>query len=139
MEQRALLFIKLDIELTKEDIARAESEIAKQEEFIAREEEFIPVLIAHNMQTDLTERLIKQGKEIIEATKARIEKYKKNLTAAEAKEKAFMEKLHGIEDPELKEMATAYFIDLESCEAIGKRHFLERTTVYKKIQRYFEA
>lgn len=139
MKQKDFLFIKLDIDFLKGQIAESESRIADEEKLITAEEEFIPVLIAHNMKTDHTEKLIEHCKKIIEWEKARIENYKKELREAEAKEKAFLQKLHGIEDPELKEMATAFFIDLESCEAIGKRHFLERTTVYKKIQRYFEA
>ena len=139
MEQRTLLFIKLDIEFSQSQIAEGESDIAKEEKFIAETKEFIPVLIAHNMRTDQSEKLIDQSLKLIEIEKARVEKYKKRLIKAEAEEKAFMEKLHGIKDPELKEMATAYFIDLESCETIGKRYYLERTTVYKKIQRYFEA
>ena len=118
MQQRTLLFIKLEIEHLKKEIAD--------------EEEFIAFLIAHNIQTERSE-------ETKEKVNARIDKLKNRLNEAEAKEKDFMEKLHGIDDAELKEMATAYFIDLQSCEEIGKRYYLERTTVYKKIQRYFEA
>lgn len=132
MQQRTLLFIKLDIEYLK-------SQIAEEEEFTAGIEENIAFLIADNIQTEKSEALKKRSEALIEQQKARIEKLKKQLSEAEAKEKAFMEKLHGIADAELKEMATAFFIDLQSCEEIGKRHYLERTTVYKKIQRYFEA
>ena len=125
MQQRTLLFIQLEIDMIKRSIA-------EEEQFIKAEEEFIPFSIAHNMPTEPTEKLI-------ETMKATLARYEKKLSKAEAEEKAFMDKLNGIDDPEVKEMAKAYFIDLESCEAIGKRHFLERTTVYKKIQRYFEA
>ena len=125
MQQRTLLFIKLEIDMIK-------SQIAEEERFIEAEEEFITFSIAHNMPTETTEKIIKD-------IQAVIAEYEKRLSKAEAEEKAFMDKLNGIDDPEVKEMAKAYFIDLQSCEEIGKRHYLERTTVYKKIQRYFEA
>ena len=66
-----------------------------------------------------------------------VDKYKKRLEATEAQLKAFDEKLHGIKDPELKAMAKAYYIEWQSCEEIGRKYYLDRTTVYKKLMCYF--
>lgn len=67
-----------------------------------------------------------------------INKLKRELETIEEQQKAFNEKLNNIQDPELKEMAIAYFINKQSCEEIGKKYYLERTTVYKKLKRYFD-
>lgn len=58
--------------------------------------------------------------------------------AIEAQQKAFTDKLHSITDPELKEIAKAYFIEGQSCEEIGRKYYLERTTVYKRLKRFFD-
>ena len=68
---------------------------------------------------------------------AQIDKYKGKIESIETQLKAFNEKLHAIEDPELKEMAIAYYIEWQSCEEIGRKYYLDRTTVYKKLMCYF--
>ena len=124
MHQRILFLLRLDRELMQNEIAEAEAEILKYS------------LMAN---TEPTSEEIKKGFEKINGKiKDRINTLKSRIEANEAKEKAFIEKLHGIEDPELKEMAIAYFIDGQSCEEIGQKYYLERTTVYKKLKRFFD-
>ena len=59
--------------------------------------------------------------------------------ATEAAERAFTDKLHSITDPELKAMAKAYFIEGRSCEEIGRKYYLDRTTVYKRLKRFYDT
>lgn len=73
----------------------------------------------------------------IDKLNACIDRYKGKIEEIEPQLKAFDEKLHAIEDPELKEMAIAYYIEWKSCEEIGKKYYLDRTTVYKKLMNYF--
>lgn len=124
MHQRILFFLQLEKELITKEIAEAEEEILNNS------------LMAN---TEPTSEEIKKGfEEINGIIKDRINHLKRQIEATEAKEKAFTEKLHGIEDPELKEIAKAYFIDGLSCEEIGQKYYLERTTVYKRLKRYFD-
>lgn len=122
--QRILFFLKLEKELILNDIAEAEEEILNNS------------LIAN---TEPTSEAIKEStKELNTKIQCRIDTLKGKLAATEAKEKAFLKKLHGITEPELKEMAKAYYIDGQSCEEIGQKYYLERTTVYKRLKRYFD-
>ena len=124
MHQRILFFLQLEKELITKEIAEAEEEILNNS------------LMAN---TEPTSEEIKKGfEEINGIIKDRINHLKRQIEATEAKEKVFTEKLHGIEDPELKEIAKAYFIDGLSCEEIGQKYYLERTTVYKRLKRYFD-
>lgn len=124
MHQRLLFCLKLDRELMLKEIEETEKEIIDNS------------LIAN---IEPTSEEIKKGFESInDKLRDRINRLKSKIEATEAKEKAFLEKLHGIEDPELREIAKAYFIDERSCEDIGKEYYLERTTVYKRLKKYFD-
>ena len=124
MHQKLLFFLKLERELMLKEIAEAEEEILKYS------------LMA---KAEPTSEETKKGYEKINGLiTGRINELKRKIEANEAQEKAFTEKLHGIKDQELKEMAKAYFIDGLSCEEIGQKYYLERTTVYKRLKRYFD-
>lgn len=124
MHQKLLFFLKLERELMLKEIAEAEEEILNNS------------LIAN---TEPTSEEIKKGYAKNNGLiMGRINELKRKIEANEAQEKAFTEKLHGIKDQELKEMAKAYFIDGLSCEEIGQKYYLERTTVYKRLKRYFD-
>lgn len=71
--------------------------------------------------------------------KSLIDTLNRKKAATEAKEQAFTAKLHSIGDPELKAMAKAYFIEGRSCEEIGRKYYLDRTTVYKRLKRFFDS
>ena len=117
MHQKILLCYKLDKEIALKQIAEEEQHKAFTVAYIDNEEARKSIIEKHNFIIDYWQRLIE---------------------TTEAKEKAFLEKLHGIEDQELKEMAKAYFIEGQSCEEIGRKYYLERTTVYKRLKRYFD-
>ena len=70
-------------------------------------------------------------------TERRIAKYKQELKNTEAKIKEFETILAALPDEELKEIAISYFVNGETLEAIADKHYLERTTVSKKLSRYF--
>ncbi len=124
MQQRLLFSLRLERELMLNEIADAEEEILNYS------------LMAN---TEPTSEKIKKGfEEINGKIQERINHLKRKIAANEAEEKAFLQKLHGIKDQELKKMAKAYFIDGQSCEEIGEKYYLERTTVYKKLKHYFD-
>ena len=151
MNRRILNCLQLDKKYLLEEIAEEEEfikNLAKTEEMLeklAEERALINSIIANkeptSEETKEPNTEIKcrkeRTKELNAKIKKRIDYLKSKLEATEAQLKAFDEKLHAIEDPELKEMAIAYYIEWKSCEEIGKKFFLERTTVYKKLMSYF--
>lgn len=94
--------------------------------------------LSYSLIANTSEETKQRTKETNARSQIFIDKLKSKIEAIEAQQKAFDEKLNSIEDPELKEMATAYFINGQSCEAIGRKYYLERTTVYKRLKRYFD-
>ena len=48
------------------------------------------------------------------------------------------EYIESIEDPEIRVIARLRFIDNEDYQTIGNEMFMDRTTVYKKLKKYFE-
>ena len=48
------------------------------------------------------------------------------------------EYIENIEDPEIRVIARLRFIDNEDYQTIGNEMFMDRTTVYKKLKKYFE-
>lgn len=48
------------------------------------------------------------------------------------------EYIENIEDPEIRVIARLRFIDNEDYQTIGNKMFMDRTTVYKKLKKYFE-
>lgn len=124
MQQNIIFLLQKEREVIIEEIAELE-EMALNYSLIANTEP-----TSEETKESVTE-INARSQSIINTLKSKIE-------AIEAKQKGFEEKLNSITDPELKEMATAYFIDLKGCEEIGKQYYLERTTVYKKLKRYFE-
>ena len=72
----------------------------------------------------------------------RLEKLRKKLQAKLNEyitEKEHIEEyIENIEDPEIRVIARLRFIDNEDYQTIGNEMFMDRTTVYKKLKKYFE-
>ena len=124
MHQNIIFLLQTEKESIIEEIAELE-EMAADYSLIANAE-------------PTSEEIKDSVKELNAKSQNLINKLKKKIEAIEAKQKDFEEKLESIPEPELKDMAKAYFIDGQSCEEIGRKYYLERTTVYKKLKRYFE-
>ena len=118
MHQNILLCYKLDKEIALKQIAEEEQQKAWTLEHITPAAARQEITAKHDFIIDY---------------------WRSFIAATEAKEQAFTEKLHSITDPELKEIAKAYFIEGRSCEEIGRKFYLERTTVYKKLKRFFDT
>lgn len=47
-------------------------------------------------------------------------------------------RIDNITDAEIKELAIMLFVERKGYQAIAERHYMDRTTVYKKLKRYFD-
>lgn len=90
-------------------------------------ENIISIIQAFNMR-----------KEIEEKAKCLIVLYKDKLKATEKEIESFENTIENIADEEVRDMAKCYFIDLKTYGEIGDKYYLDRTTVCKKLKRYFE-
>lgn len=72
----------------------------------------------------------------------RLDKLRTKLIKAKAKVAEEVERLEsyieGIEDEEIRTLARARYLECKTWEVIGEENNMERTTVSKKVKRYFE-
>ena len=66
------------------------------------------------------------------------EKLQKKCDEILAETERIEERIEKIEDAEIRVIARKRFIETKTFETIGKELFIDRTTAYKKLKRYFE-
>lgn len=103
-----------------------------------KEKEFFIRQIAELENLFLNPKSLGYSKATAEKAQRLINRYKEKARATEAEIKEFEALIDSIPDEETREIAKRYFINLESCEEIGSDRYLDRTTVYRKLKRYFD-
>ena len=78
----------------------------------------------------------------VEKFNERLDKLKRKLAIKHAESLAEEERIESyietIEDAEIRVLARARFIECKSWQQIGDENFMDRTTVYKKLNRYIK-
>lgn len=105
--------------------------LRQEKEFFIKQVEEIESII-------LTIRALGGYKDTEEKAKRLINYYKKKALNTKKAIENFENLIDNIPDEEVKEMAKLYFFELKSCEEIGYIYYLDRTTVFKKLKRYFK-
>ena len=105
---------------------------------LKQEKEFFIKQVEEFKNMILTIRDLGGHKDTEEKAKRLINYYKKKARTTEKEIENFESLIKNIPDEEVKEMAKLYFFELKSCEEIGYIYYLDRTTVFKKLKRYFK-
>ena len=66
-----------------------------------------------------------------------IAKFQTNQSRAATEAKSLESRINCITDAEIKQIATLYYIERRNFQYIADRLFMDRTTVSKKLKRYF--
>lgn len=66
------------------------------------------------------------------------EKLKRKCAEILVETERIEERIENIEDAEVRVIARKRFIETKTFETIGKELYIDRTTAYKKLKRYFE-